>query len=42
MLRVKGSVGKEITRRREYPLGLVDRMEVDPRPAGKGKRMMGY
>ena len=30
------------TGRREYPLGLVDRMDVDLRPAGKGKRTMGY
>ena len=30
------------TGRRVYPSGLVDRMEVDPRPAGKGKRTMGY
>ena len=29
------------TGRREYPVGLEDRMEVDPRPAGKGKRTMG-
>ena len=29
------------TGRREYLVGLEDRMEVDPRPAGKGKRTMG-
>ena len=42
---VKGSIGKKYvpeTGRREYPLGVVDKMEVDPRPAGKGKRTMGY
>ena len=40
---VKRSVGEEMpeTGRREYPLGLVDRMEVGPRPAGRAKRTMG-
>ena len=30
------------TGRKEYPVGLVEEMAVDPLPAGKGKRTIGY
>ena len=41
---VKRGIGKEICPGdglRVYPVGWEDKMEVDPLPAGKGKRTMG-
>jgi len=41
---VKRGVGKKICSRdrpKGVPVGFEDKMEVDPLPAGKGKRTMG-